>query len=187
MTKAEWRKNLKILRNELSSQEIAERSVEIMNKVWQVVQQNKVKRIHTYLPMGSEVKTESLIEKALEKKMNVAVPKTLSNRQLRHLALTSLKDLVEGKFGTYHPKVEKEYSGNFDLIIVPGLGFDRRNYRLGYGGGYYDTFLKKYPNALKVGIGYGFQLVEELPNEAHDVTLDWVIVDGAQSPPQKIL
>jgi len=56
------------------------------------------------------------------------------------------------------------------------LAFDANNYRLGYGGGYYDTFLAQHPTAFKQGIFYPFQEVSEVPTEVHDVQLDHVLV-----------
>lgn len=175
MNKFSWRKKLKALRDDLSLAEAEERSSLIMAKVWQVIKSNNVKTIHTYLSIGSEVKTESLIKKALNHQLKVIVPKTLSNRELKHLEFSSFDDLIEGKFKTKYPKNNLEYKGKIEIIIVPALGFDERNYRLGYGSGYYDIFLNQYPDAMKVGVGYSFQKVENLPQEEHDIPLDEVI------------
>ncbi|MFT4755084.1 MAG: 5-formyltetrahydrofolate cyclo-ligase, partial [Salibacteraceae bacterium] len=65
--------------------------------------------------------------------------------------------------------------GHYDLIIVPGLAFDNQNFRVGYGGGYYDGFLANQNEALKVGVFYGFQEVESVPTESHDLVLDSII------------
>lgn len=176
MNKKEWRKELKKLRDGLSTTDIAERSSQIMEKVWDLCQNNKVNTIHTYLPLGSEVQTETLIERALQNKVKVVVPKTLANRRLKHLELNSLNDLVEGRYGTRFPKHENEHVGKLDIIIIPALGFDRRNFRLGYGSGYYDVFLSQYPEALKVGVGFDFQKVNLLPVETHDIALDEVVL-----------
>src|SRR5690606_13105140 len=103
-------------------------------------------------------------------------PKSLPKRQLVHLRLRSLDDLEPGIFGTQHPKGDEAYSGPFDLIIVPCLACDRNGFRLGYGGGYYDTFLSQYPDAFTVGIIYPFQRFDVLPVEAHDIPLRKVLI-----------
>ncbi len=85
--------------------------------------------------------------------------------------------MEKGVFGTVHPTGEKVFTGTYDMMITPGLSFDSNNYRLGYGGGYYDTFLAENPAAKKVGIFYPFQEVDNLPLEPHDVRLDEILVN----------
>ena len=61
------------------------------------------------------------------------------------------------------------------MIITPGLAFDASNYRLGYGGGYYDSFMVNHPDAWKIGICYPFQKVPKVPIEEHDLQLDKIL------------
>jgi 5-formyltetrahydrofolate cyclo-ligase len=71
---------------------------------------------------------------------------------------------------------------NFELIIVPCLAFDEANYRLGWGGGYYDKFLANQPQALKIGVCFSNGLVENgLPHEPHDVQLDKLVTETGES------
>lgn len=77
-------------------------------------------------------------------------PKTLPKRKLKNLVLNSLDEVENGVFGTTYPMGEELFEGEYDLIIVPGLSFDCNNYRLGYGGGYYDNFIVNYPHAKKL-------------------------------------
>lgn len=65
-----------------------------------------------------------------------------------------------------------------DLILVPGLAFDRHGHRLGFGRGYYDRFLKKMTDAAKIGIGFDFQVIDKLPREEHDEILDELITQS---------
>lgn len=140
-----------------------------------LVEEKNVKVIHVYLPMGTEIDIRPFIEKALKKRIKIISPKTLPKRQLEHLELHSLTVIEKGVFGTSHPANTPIYRGKYDLIIVPGLAFDKQNYRLGYGGGYYDAFLEQHPEAFKIGICYPFQKVTSVPKEAHDVCLDAII------------
>ena len=132
--------------------------------------------VHAYIPMGNEIDIRPLLEKLAATKIIVVTPKTLKNRQLEHLVLDSLDHLESGVYGTSHPKNGIVFNGKLDLVIVPGLAFDSENYRLGYGGGYYDTFLAEHPTAFTVGIGYPFQKIDSVPKEAHDACLDKVLV-----------
>ncbi len=141
----------------------------------QVVKERKVKTIHTYLPMGTEIDIRPFIQKALDQNIKVISPKTLPKRQLENLELHSLNEVEKGVFGTSCPASSIIYSGDYDIIIVPGLAFDNQKYRLGYGGGYYDTFLEQHPNAFKVGIFYPFQEVTSVPKEKHDMCLDTIL------------
>lgn len=147
----------------------------ICNRLEELILQQKAKVVHAYLPMGKEIDISPLLSLLLMKGITVVTPKTLKNRKLQNLVLTSLTEVEQGVFGTTHPAKSVEYTGGFDFIIVPGLAFDSNNYRLGYGGGYYDNFLVNHPNAQKVGIFYPVQQVDIVPTEPHDVKLDTII------------
>lgn len=134
------------------------------------------KVVHAYLPMGAEINIQPLLERLIEQGITVVTPKTLPKPIMENRILSSFDDLEKGVFGTSHPASPIEYMGDFDFIIIPGLAFDKNNYRLGYGGGYYDTFLAQHPDAFKQGIFYSFQEVPEVPCEAHDVQLDEILV-----------
>ncbi len=148
----------------------------ICDDLWSIVERENYKIIHAYLPMGTEINISPLLEKLLETGRTVVTPKTLSKRKLQNLVLNSLNEIEQGVFGTTHPANSYEYTGDFDLIIIPGLAFDKDNYRLGYGAGYYDNFLINHSKAFKVGIFYPFQEVERVPREEHDVRLNKVII-----------
>ncbi len=147
----------------------------ICDELSRIIERENYKVIHAYLPMGTEINITSLLEKLLEKGRIVVTPKTLPKRKLQNLVLKSLSEIEQGVFGTTHPANSYEYTGDCDLIIIPGLAFDKNNYRLGYGAGYYDNFLINQPNALKVGIFYPFQEVDRVPIEEHDIQLDRIL------------
>ena len=141
-----------------------------------MIEEHHFRTIHCYLPMGTEINIFPLIEELLENGLTVIAPKTLPKRTLKNLILKSLDELEEGVFGTVHPAGEEEFRGEYDLIIVPGLSFDSNNYRLGYGGVYYDNFMLNHLSARKVGLFYPFQKVEKIPLESHDLRLDEILV-----------
>lgn len=152
----------------------------ICNSLAKTISELDAKVVHAYIPMGSEIDITPLIQQLLDNKIIVVAPKTLKNRQLQNLILNSLSELETGIAKTQHPANAIEYQGNYDVIIVPGLAFDKQNYRLGYGGGYYDGFLATQPNAHKVGIFYPFQEVEKVPTELHDEQLSAIYVQPAE-------
>ncbi len=140
-----------------------------------LVIKRKAKVVHAYLPMGTEIDIRPFINNALKIGIKIISPKTLPNRQLENLELTSLEAIEKGVFGTSHPSNAATYAGEYDVIIVPGLAFDSQKYRLGYGGGYYDTFLSQHLEAFTIGIFYPFQKVVSVPKENHDVCLDKIL------------
>ena len=149
----------------------------ICNTFWNIIKTHQFKKVHCYLPMGTEIDITPLINNMLHDGITVVTPKTLTKRRLQHLVLASLNELEQGLFGTQYPANGMEFLGTYDLIIVPGLSFNSLNYRLGYGGGYYDNFMEQHPNSKKIGICYPFQFVEKIPLEAHDLQLDEILVD----------
>jgi len=147
----------------------------ICEELLSMIIEREIKVLHTYLPMKAEVNVIPLIEQALPLGVTIVVPKTLPERQLENRILTDLKNMERGVFGTYHPQECNVYNGDYDMIIVAGLAFSNDLYRVGYGGGYYDSFLAHQRTAYKVGVGYAFQMVESVPTESHDIQLDEVI------------
>ena len=136
--------------------------------------------IHCYLPMRSEVDTRPLIAAALAHGKRVAVPIVVPKAtELGHAWLESLAAdaLTPGVFGTFNPRdLRPAAPGDWDVVIVPLLAFDRRGYRLGYGKGFYDRLLAA-GSATTIGVGYAAQEVDVLPTEAHDIALDWIITE----------
>lgn len=174
--KKQLRNTLLAQRNAFSQEEKRKSDAQIQNQLLDVINAQKARVVHTYLPMGSEVDLIPVIKELLHQGITVVCPKTLPKRELEHRVLHSLDELEAGLMGTFHPKEANVYEGTYDVIIVPGLAFDAQHYRLGYGGGYYDTFLGHHPKAVKVGAFYSFQKVAQVPIDAHDLPMDKVIV-----------
>ena len=148
---------------------------DLVHKLHELIEQRVPKSVHCYLPMGSEVDISPVIESLLQSGTRVITPKSLPKRKLEHLVLKSTHELEDGIFGTRHPSGGLVFGGSYDMIIVPGLAFDRQGNRLGYGAGYYDSFLQEQAGAYKVGVAYPFQVLKQLPTEAHDVPLNKVL------------
>lgn len=139
-------------------------------------------------PAGSDVLSQlvgagkvEIIKELLVSDKKVAVPKvipvSLKERQMKALKIESLLQLNEsGAFGILEPSIEcEDISEEVDLIIIPGLAFDLKGNRLGYGGGFYDRFLSKYPNSKRVALCYDFQVFDEIPHEFFDEKVDLII------------
>ena len=86
------------------------------------------------------------------------------------------RELVPGRFGIREP-VGDEVPPPPDLILVPGLAFDRTGNRLGWGGGFYDRWLGSHPGVPRLGIGFSCQVLERLPGEPHDMRVNFVLTE----------
>lgn len=139
---------------------------------------NVAQVIALYSPIRGEVETRRLFDAALTAGKRVVYPRVEGERML-FVVVDSRRDLRCGSFGVLEPCGDVVVPvSDIDLVIVPGVAFDRCGSRLGYGKGYYDRAFENRPSTcVLVGLGYAFQLGECLPSEAHDVNLDWLVTD----------
>ena len=98
---------------------------------------------------------------------------------LEAVKISSFEELESGNFGVKEPRLEIDatHHQSFDCILVPGVVFSEDCHRLGYGKGFYDKLLKDV-DGLKIGVGFDFQVIKELPIEEHDVALDLVVTES---------
>lgn len=140
----------------------------------------KAQHVALYYGIAPEVDTRLFLKKILSDK-NVYLPRTDRERKsLRFCRLRLLsKDLVKGVYGIMEPHLvcPPRLPSRMDLIVVPGVVFDRKGGRLGRGGGYYDRLLNKAKKVFKIGICFREQLTKKVPMEKHDVRMDRVITD----------
>ncbi len=175
MNKADIRKTMLNKRDTLSVEVKRQKDVIICEQLEKLIEENDYNVIHSYIPMGSEIDLTDLIKRLIATNKTVVCPKSLPKKEMQNLVLKSLEELEDGRYGTKHPAGEIEYNGDIDLFIVPGLAFDKRGFRIGYGSGYYDKFFSSNKNGYKVGVSYNFQIIEAVPNESHDISLDHII------------
>ncbi|MDY0190544.1 MAG: 5-formyltetrahydrofolate cyclo-ligase [Desulfuromonas sp.] len=138
--------------------------------------------IALYAPIRCEVDTSILMEAALAAGKSVVYPRIVQGKSapdMHFVEINSVADLQPGAFGVLEPQgCEVVAVANIDLMVVPGVAFDRAGYRLGYGKGFYDRAVSSCCSSCAlVGLGYAFQLEESLPHEEHDLVLDWLITD----------
>jgi 5-formyltetrahydrofolate cyclo-ligase len=135
--------------------------------------------------MDNEVDTRPLIPLAVAEEKRVLVPRVAPRRTMTWHAVESVEGLQRSRFGVLEPpeSVPAETPPPGALAIVPGLAFDRRAVRIGYGGGYYDRFLAAHPGP-KIAIAYDFQLVgRPLPQTDHDIPVDAVVTETSAITP----
>lgn len=136
-----------------------------------------------YVSLRNEVKTMGILEEVLQKKGQVVVPYCLSNNELGLFLLSDLQQLEQGSFGIREPiaalRAERTVSPDtLDIVVMPGVAFDRRGNRIGYGKGYFDRLLKKLRgDCTKVGLAFDCQIFAEIPIEEHDLPVDHLITE----------
>ena len=135
-----------------------------------------------YVSIGAEVETGWILSQALADGKRVAVPMTRKKpNRIFPAEIRSRQDLkITGHFGIPQPKHPHRRIPlkKLELVIVPGIAFDRRGRRLGRGGGYFDRFLSRLPASVPcVGLAFKFQVVKKLPVESHDKSVSKVITD----------
>lgn len=136
----------------------------------------KADTILCYASCKGEADTWLLIEKALETGKSVALPKVTGPHEMHFYRITSLKDLAPGYYDIPEPLEACQEEVFEGFLTVPGTAFDRQMHRMGYGGGFYDAWLKRYGSRVTAcGLAYGFQLLDEIPFEEHDRMMDIVI------------
>lgn len=173
--KSTLRKKIMSIRSEIDPSIKSNYDQWICDQLYDIINEWDYQVIHTYIPMGDEINILPLIDKLLKDQRIVIASKTFANRVLKHLVLTSTQKLEVGLYGTSHPKNSIEYIGSLDLIIAPGLAYDYKGNRLGYGGGYYDTFLQEQEKAHAIGIAYPFQRIKNIPIGKYDIPVNEVI------------
>ena len=179
------RKKMRQKLNHQSQSERRKKSTVIQKKIFAQKEFVSSKCIMLYVSKGTrEVETGPIIKKAISMGKQVVLPVTLvREKRLKPVCIKNIeRGLKKSEYGIYEP-IESKYNRparikDIDLVITPGLAFDRKNNRLGRGQGYYDRFLKRISEGVpKIGLGFRFQLLEKIPATISDVPLTKVITD----------
>lgn len=180
--KRDLRKKILNIRNNMEKKDCTEKSAVIMEKLTNTDIYKKAHVVFVYMDFNNEVETMPLIKKMLLEKKKVVIPYTDTvNTVIIPSELKDMEGLVKSKFGYYEPALDKIVPVNpeeFDLVVVPGVVFDRNLNRIGFGKGYYDRILCSLKNGAKaVAVAYDFQVLDEVPSEQHDVKMDMIITE----------
>ena len=177
MDKKSFRKEVLAEIDSLPADYIAASDKGIMENFLSLPEFIRAKTVFAYISTGREPDTVGIIKAALSLGKTVCLPVSFDGGIMQPRKIESLEELVPGKFGIPAPPdnapcVKEE---DIDLIIVPAVTFDRRGFRLGRGGGYYDRFLSK-SSACSVGLGRE-RLIKPVPLEPHDMCADCVVTE----------
>lgn len=144
----------------------------------------KARTIMVFVSFEDEVMTHQFIKDALADGKNIYVPHILKEEKLMVPAqiFDFDQDLKPGYYGILSPIEGQEIlkdPADIDLVVTPGVLFDKRGYRVGYGAGFYDRFFAKMnPAVPKIGLGFSLQQTEEVPTDEFDIPIHALITEN---------
>lgn len=147
------------------------------------IQSNLYKNAETifvYISMQDEVSTSKIIKKAIDDGKIVAVPIALKNRDMYFVPYSGTENLVKTKIGVLEPVSDRSNElipDENSIMVVPGVAFDEMGHRMGYGGGYYDTYIERHFVKNTVALAFGIQVQKSIPYEDHDKTMKYIITE----------
>lgn len=167
-------------------EEVSEFSKKICERILTSKAFQKADIILAYYPLGNEVDCLTVVAQAIKEGKRVALPKTADNGQMDFYEIQNLSELEEGNFHIMEPKKEcikfEPAAGSKAmekiLVLVPGVVFDRKGNRYGYGGGYYDRYFERYPGMMRIALAYSKQISEEtLECLVTDVKMNMIVME----------
>ena len=180
MTKLDLKRRLRAERIQMSERAVREKSLRIYRRLIDMPAYQLARCIACYVSIKNEVDTRTVIQRAIGSGKQMGVPITREEGGMDFQAIAGLSDLRPVHYGLREPVQNPKMvllPHTIDLILIPGIAFDRLGYRIGSGGGYYDRFLVR-TEAVRIGLSYGFQIIDRMPAEPHDVKMDLIITEN---------
>ena len=164
------------IRTSLSDERLDKMSDNIEMEILSISEFTRANTIAGYHSIGSEVRTLKILNRMLQMKKILVLPKVIDTM----IVFAQVKDLIDdlevGKYKIMTPKDDCEQVENVDLVFVPGIVWDEWGHRIGYGHGYYDRCLSRL-QATSIGLAYDFQVFDEIPYEKNDFRVDMIVTD----------
>lgn len=177
--KKELRRQMLTFRNTLSKADVSVYSENICQKILGIPMYQEAHDICLYMPIQNEVDVTRLIAPARAQGKTVWLPKIIGGEMEFYLYHEDTP-LVSGAYHILEPASDKKLiPGEFVLVVMPGAVFSNDNDRIGYGGGYYDRYLSRYPMCKTVAVCYDFQILPEIPADLHDIRPQLVVSNDA--------
>jgi len=173
--KAALRKHLLEKRDATSAELRDILSERIHQNIKQISSFTNSQNIACYFPIGSEVDTHVIMLDILKHDKNLLLPRIVNNN-LGFYIVPNLEKLERGSFEIMEPKDSCKKAEKIDCVLIPTVGVSKSGIRLGYGKGYYDRFLSLI-DAVKISLTYSKQIVKSIPNDSHDVKMDWIVTE----------
>lgn len=176
MEKKEIRKQVFVGRRLLSQEELEEKSRVICHKIMGTELWREASCIYAYMDCKGEVCMRTLLEAAWDEGKRVAVPKVFGS-EMRFFYISSYEDVSPGYYDIPEPVGGEEACCETALMIMPGVAFDKKLHRCGYGGGFYDRFLSVHKGLKTIAPAFDFQIVPEVPAEPFDLSPQMLVTE----------
>ena len=178
MLKTSIRNDILARRRRLSFEECLAQSLRIQNRLLSAPEFRTSACLALYSPILNEVFTEKLFQQARQQNKDVVYPR-VRGEDLEFVLIGNRSELIPGTFGVMEPSGhDLMVPTELDLVVVPGVAYDLSGYRLGYGKGFYDKALHDTAQrTVRVGVCYELQLVDVLPAERHDISMDLIVTE----------
>lgn len=175
MTKQELRKEILARRRTMDAQEVREKSEIICGKVRETALYQSAASLCVYMPIRNEVEADLLIGPALADGKRVYIPKVVGDEMVFN-AWDPENMIEDGPFHIRESASEEILTPDeTTLVIMPGSVFDLQCHRIGYGGGFYDKYLSRWPMCRRMAVCFDLQIVETLPAETHDINPEMIV------------
>lgn len=183
MVKNKIRKSLLKQGQLLSSNSIKKINYKIQRTALDVIDIKESKNTLLYFPYRNEISIDIIIKELLKYSNNIYMPRIVSENTLKFNKFLECERLEKNKFGI-NEIINEDYINpeSFNTMFIPFVGIDMNGYRLGYGGGFFDRTLKKLKSKnnkpLFIGLGYDYQILDEVFGESHDIKYDLIITES---------
>lgn len=180
MNKKELRSQMIKLREAITKEEKSILDKKAFINVINSKEYNRAKNIFIYVSYKSELYTHEIIKYSLKNGKKIFVPKVISKSEgMKAVEIKDFSDLSKSSYGILEPITNKYAEPSIiELSLTPGLAFDKSGGRIGYGGGFYDRYMKNLKgSAVNIGLCYKLQIIERVPMDEFDVRVDGIITD----------
>lgn len=175
--KEKIRRRLRARRDQVEQGEAEAASVAICDHLSRRWSAPRVSHLAGYAALGREIDVRLYLERSLKAGVSIYLPRVTGPGQMEFCEVRDFDELEPGAFGIDEPRGPSVDSEMIEIFLVPGLAFDTKGGRLGFGKGFYDRALPPSGEAKLVGVCYQWQLVEEVPVETHDRSMDAVVTE----------
>ena len=175
MNKFQLRKKISKIRSKIAKKKITVNSEAIIKLI---VQKSPNKRVGLYYPFGDELSTLELMDRLTKKNFIISLPIINNKFEMSFYSWNPNEPLSINRFGILEPLKGKKIIPS--TLIIPMLAFDSNLNRLGYGGGFYDRFIKKIERqtiCIKIGLALSYQKINRVPVDKHDKKMDFIITE----------
>ncbi len=181
MDKSKLRKEIIEKRNLLDENTVKSASKTIVKTLQSLPDLKQAKIVLSYMPYGKEVDIRPLNQWILNQGKVLCLPRVINKTEMEARAVNDISQgLLKSGFGVLEPTYDNELidTDKIELILVPGLAFDKTGNRMGHGNGYYDRFLASCStNTILIGIAYAFQVFDSIPFDKYDVKVNKLITE----------